>query len=143
MPSRARWSTAPQFVPLSEGVKGAISRIKGSKANTLVLLHECWDLSIRLLGARHPAVFDRAVSKRVLASRASALIRGNSTSAAAHVGGGGALADLRKQARSWFKEDYHFYGAAAARFLGLVKGAKIDEADRLECVNTLTERGLL
>jgi hypothetical protein len=142
--TEAKGLISPQFAPLSEQLKGAVSRIKGPRANTLVLLHECWDLSIRLLSARHPTVFDAAVSNRVLRSRASASIRSNATSAAAQLGGDAdALDDLQNKARSWFKEDYHFYDAAVARFRGLLKGSKIDEADVQECVTSLTERGLL
>jgi hypothetical protein len=134
-----------QYKSLDEDVGVAIKMIRGPpSARALVLLSECWEASIRLVSDRHPDALDWTVVASEAVAAAAAALRGKQKNGTDMLvanrlveGDERTARKLRKQARSWFAEDYKFYDAAVKRFKELLKVSSLPEDVIEECTNRI------
>jgi hypothetical protein len=136
-----------QYRHLDEDLTRAASLISGPpSARALVLVAECWEASVLLASDRHPQALGGSV-----AGAAAALLPGgnkNGTESAISAASGvdrlvagddGKIAalKLRKQARSWFVDDYKFYDQAVKRFKEMLKVSNVPTEVIEECTARL------
>jgi hypothetical protein len=126
-------NSAFQYLYLSDSLSEAISMVRDSPVRVVALVHECFDVSLRLLADLFPDLLDPEDVKTYLARQ------GNGTSqrvaSAARFPPPSELVrpvqpyrldEVRNQSEGWLTGDYLFYRAAVEQFRRWLEASRLD-----------------
>jgi hypothetical protein len=143
-------NSAFQYRYLSESIDDAIAMVRDSPVRVLVLINECFEVSLRLLAETFPHFVDpKSVETYLGVTTHAKYTQGNSSipivlRATSEMGPVQPyrLDDLRHKSRTaWLADDYRFYEAAVDAFKErLAASRQLDRESIQECYRRLDSR---